>query len=111
MVKSILAPFGKTAAASEVDAGIQKKIHYSGITTLISSNEEMNVLMKIVQTHENSDILLKRSLKQLKMRQKKKKGGFCSMFLGTLGAILLGYSISAKRVVRAVLEIKKENEL
>ena len=43
LAKNTLAPFGITAAASAIDAGIQKKIHGSGTTTLIISNEEMNV--------------------------------------------------------------------
>ena len=33
--KNILAPLGITAAASATDAGIQKKLHGSGTTTLI----------------------------------------------------------------------------
>ena len=37
-----LAPLGNAAAASAIDAGIQKKIHGSGTMTLIISNEEMN---------------------------------------------------------------------
>ena len=49
MAKNILAPLGIIAVASSIDAGIQKKIHGSGTTTLIISNEEMNVIMKIVQ--------------------------------------------------------------
>ena len=47
--KYILAPLGITAAASAIDAGIQKKIHGSGTTTLINSNEEMNDITKIFQ--------------------------------------------------------------
>ena len=35
-----------------------KKKHGSGNTTLIISNEEMNDIMKIVQTFEDSNILL-----------------------------------------------------
>ena len=46
---NILAPLGKTAAASAIGARIQKKIHGSGATTLIISNEEMNDIIKIVQ--------------------------------------------------------------
>ena len=42
LAKNVLAPLGITAAASAIDAGIQKKIHGSGTTTLIISNEEMN---------------------------------------------------------------------
>ena len=48
LAKNVLAPLGITAAASAIDAGIQKKIHGSGTTTLIISNEEMNDIMKIV---------------------------------------------------------------
>ena len=48
LAKNILVPLGITTAASAIDAGIQKKIHASGTTTLIISNEEMNDIMKIV---------------------------------------------------------------
>ena len=48
LAKYILASLGITAAASEIDAGIQKRIHRSGTTTLIISDEEMNDIMKIV---------------------------------------------------------------
>ena len=53
MQKNILAPLGVTAAASANDAGIQKKIHGSGTTTLIISNKEMSDITKIVQVPEN----------------------------------------------------------
>ena len=55
LAKNVLAPLGITAAASAIDAGIKKKIHGSG-TTLIISNEEMNDIMKIVQTLEDSNM-------------------------------------------------------
>ena len=45
LAKNILAPLGITAAASAIDARIQKKINGSGTTTLIISNKEMNVVM------------------------------------------------------------------
>ena len=73
LAKNILAPLGITAAASAIDAGIQKKIHGSGTTTLIISNEEMNDIMKIVQPLEDSNILLKGVTKTIKMKQKNKK--------------------------------------
>ena len=59
LAKSVLIPLGLTAAASAADAGIEKKILGSGTTTLIMSNEEMNDILKIVQTLEDSNILLK----------------------------------------------------
>ena len=75
LAKNILAPLGITAAASAIDAGIQKKIHGSGTTTLIISNEEMNDIMKIVQALEDSNILLKGVTKIIKNETKEQKGG------------------------------------
>ena len=60
---------GITAAASAIDAGIQKKIHGSGrlsSTTSIISNKEMNEIIKIVQVLEDSNILLKGVTKTIK---------------------------------------------
>ena len=73
LAKNVLAPLGITAAASAIDAGIQKKIHGSGTTTLIISNEEMNDIMKIVQVLEDSNILLKGVTKTIKNKTKKTK--------------------------------------
>ena len=52
--KSVLIPLGLTAAASAADAEMHKKKLGSGNTTLIISNEEMNDVIKIVQTLEDS---------------------------------------------------------
>ena len=43
-----------------------KKIHGSGNTTLIISNEEMNDIIKIIQALENSNFLLKGVTKTIK---------------------------------------------
>ena len=101
LAKNVLAPLGITAAASAIDAGIQKKIHGSGTTTLIISNEEMNDIMKIIQALEDSNILLKRVTKTIKNETKEQKGGFLSMLLGTLGASLSGNLLAGKGIVRA----------
>ena len=66
LAKNVLAPLGITAAASAIDAGIQKNKHGSGTTTLIISNEEMNNIMKIVQALEDSNILLEGVTKTIK---------------------------------------------
>ena len=85
LTKNVSAPLGITAAASAVDAGIQKKKkHGSGTTTLIISNEEMNDIIKIVQALGDSNILLKGVTKPIKNETKEQKGGFLSMLLGTL---------------------------
>ena len=49
LAKNILATLGITATASAINAEIQKKIHGSGTTTLIISNEELNDIIKIAQ--------------------------------------------------------------
>ena len=101
LVENVLAPLGITAATWTIDAGIQKKIHGSGTTTLIISNEEMNDIIKIVQALEDSNILLKGVTKTVKNKTKEQKGGFLSMLLVTLGANLLGNALSVKGIVRA----------
>ena len=63
LAKNIWALLGITAAASAIDAGIQKKIHGSGTTTLIISNKKVNDIIKIVQGLEDSNIFLKGVLK------------------------------------------------
>ena len=66
LAKNNLDPLGITAAASAINAGIQKKIHSSGTTALLISNEEMNDIMKIVQALNYSNILLKGIAKTIK---------------------------------------------
>ena len=72
LAKNFLALLGITAAASGIDAGIQKKknTHGSGTTTLIISSEEMNDLMNIVQALEDSNLLLKGVTKAFKNETK-----------------------------------------
>ena len=87
-----------------------KKIHGSGNTTLIISNEEMNI-MKIIQALEDSNILLKGVTKTIKNKTKEQKRGFLSILLGTLGASLLGNLLSGIGIVRTGSGNKKEKEL
>ena len=61
----------------------------------------MNDIMKIGQTLEDSNILLKRATETIKNKAKEQKGGFLSMLLGTLGASLLGNLLSRKGIVKA----------
>ena len=95
LAKNILAPLGITAA-SAIDAGIQKKIHVSGTTTLIIPNEEMNDIMKVVQALEDSNILSKGVTKTIKNKTKEQTGGFLCMLLGTFGASSLGNLLTGK---------------
>ena len=61
LAKSVLIPLRLTAAASAADVGIHKKILGSGYnnTTLIISNDEMDDILKIVKSLEDSGVLLK----------------------------------------------------
>ena len=113
LAKNILVPLGITAAASAIDAVIQKKIHGSGTTTLIISNEEMNDVIKLIQSLEDSNTLLKGVTSTIKNEAKEQKRGFLSMLLGTLGATLLGNVLSGKGIQELDMVIlqKKKKEL
>ena len=101
LAKSVLILLGLTAAASTADAGIYKKILGSGTITLIISNDEMEGVMKIVKSLEDYCSLLKGVSETIQNEAKERKGGFLSMFLGTLGASLLGYILAGKGITRA----------
>ena len=70
LAKNLLVPLGITAAASAIDAVDQQKIHGSGTTTLIISDEEVNDIRKIIQALEDSNILLKGVTKTIKNETK-----------------------------------------
>ena len=60
LAKSVLIPLGLTTAASAANAGIHKKMLESGnVTTLIISNDEIEDIIKIVKSLEDSGLLLK----------------------------------------------------
>ena len=105
MIKTIsqkcIIPSGLTAAASAADAGIHKKILGSGNTTLIISNNEMQDIIKIVKSLEDSDLLLEGVTETVQNEAKDQKGRFLSMLLGALGASLLGNFLTGRGVNRA----------
>ena len=109
LAKSVLIPLGLTAAASATDAAIHKKMFGSGTcpsdlanrTTLTTSNEEMNDIMKIVTSLEESGLLIKGVSKTIKNEAKEQKGGFLGIILATLGASLLGNLLTGKCTIRA----------
>ena len=79
LAKRVLIPLGLTAAASAADAGIHEKILGSGTITLIISNDEMEDIIKIVKSLEDSGLLLKGVSKTNQNETKEQKGGFLSM--------------------------------
>ena len=107
LAKSVLIPLGLTAAALAADVGIHKKILGSGHnnTTLIISNDEMDDILKIVKSLENSGVLLKGVSETIQHEAKEQRGGFVSILLGTLGASLLDgillKGLSGKGIIRA----------
>ena len=108
LAKSVLIPLGLTAAASAADAGLHKKIlgsAYNSNTILIIPNDEMDDILKIIKSLEDSGALLKGASETIQHEAKEQRGGFLSMLLGTLGASLLGdilsKDLSGKGVIRA----------
>ena len=106
LIKSVLIPLSLIVAASAADAAIHKKIVGSGhndpsSTTLIISNSEMNDIIKIVKSLEDSGLLLKGVTETVQNEVKEQKGGFLSMLLGTLGASLLGNLLTGRGIYRA----------
>ena len=110
LAKSVLVPLGlvAAAAASAADAGIHKKILGSGNnnnTILIISNDEMDDILKIVKSLEDSGVLLNGVSETIQNEAKEQRRRFLSMLLGTLGTSLLGdlltKNLSGKGVIRA----------
>ena len=73
---SVLIPLGITAAASTADAEIHNKILDSGTTILTISNEEMEDIMKIIKSVEDSGILLKGVTGIIRNKKKNKREHF-----------------------------------
>ena len=106
LVKSVLIPLRLTAAPSARHAAIQKKIFKSGMTTFIILNEEMNdivkiiqSIVKIIQSLVESGLLIKSVRKTIKNEAKEQKAGF----LDTLGASLLGNLLTGKGMKAKIL--------
>ena len=79
-----------------------KKILGSGnMATLIISNNEIQDIIKIVKSLEDSGLLLKGVTETVQNEVKEQKGGFLSALLGTLGASLLGNLLTGKGINRA----------
>ena len=111
LAKSVLIALGLSAAASAADAGIHKKILGSGhnrpssiasrnnATTLIRSNNEMEDIIKIVKSPEDSGLLFKGVAETVQNEVKEQNGGFLSMLLDTLGGSLLGNILAGKGAI------------
>ena len=107
LAESVLIPLGLKASASATGAAIHKKMY---ITTLIISNEEMNDIMKIFESREESGLLIKSVSETIRNEGKEQKGGFLSMFLGILGASLIGILVTGKNTIRAGEDINSDGQ-
>ena len=71
------------------------------MTILIILNEELNDIMKIIKSLEESVLLIKGVSETIKNLAKEQKGGFLGMLLRALGARLLGNLLTGKGTIRA----------
>ena len=88
-----------TTAVSAADAGIHKKNLRIRNNNLIISNDEMEDIIKIVKSLEDSGLLLKGVSETIQNEAKGQKGGFLSMLFGTLDASLLGNILAGKGAI------------
>ena len=69
--------------------------------TLIISNEEMSDIMKIINSLEESGLLIKGVGQTIKNKAKEQKGGFPGMLLDTLGVSFFGNQLTGKYTIGA----------
>ena len=69
-------PLGLTASSAATDATIQKKIYGSGTTALIISNEEMEDIMNIVKSLQESGLPRKVISETIKSGANEQKADF-----------------------------------
>ena len=118
LAKSVLLPIGLSIGMSAADAAIQNKIYgshrpsdlASRTAVLIISNEEMEGIMKIVKSLEESRLLKQGIGEAIKNEAKEQKGGFLLMILGTLAASLLGSALAGKEVIKAAEGVMREGQ-
>ena len=117
LAKSVSIPLGVTTAASATDAAIHKKMfgsrrpplditsYHSNLpsrmTTLITSSDEKNDIMKIIRSLEGFRLWIKDVSEIIENEAKEQKVGFFSTLLGALGASLLGNLLTGKVTIKA----------
>ena len=99
--KSVIIHLGLTAAASAGNAGIRNIILGSGTTTLITWNDEMKKIIRVVKSLENSGLLLKGVSETIQNEAKEQNWGFLSMLLGKVDETLPGNILADRGTNRA----------
>ena len=82
-------------------SGIHKIILGSGNAILVVSNDEIEEIIKIVKSLEDSGLSLEGVTETVQNEIKEQKGRFLSILLGTFGASLLGNLLTGKGTYRA----------
>ena len=82
-MKNVLKPSAKSVlillkliVAAATDVTIQKNFFGSSMTTLITSNKEMNDIMKIIKSLQDADLLIKGVSETIENEAKEQKGRF-----------------------------------
>ena len=82
-MKNVLKPSAKSVlillkliVVAATDVTIQKKFFGSSMTTLITSNKEMNDIMKIIKSLQDADLLIKGVSETIENEAKEQKGRF-----------------------------------
>ena len=107
LTKSVLTPLGLSSGMSAADAAIQKKIHGSDhpsnlasrTAALIILNEEMEDIMKIINSLKKSGLLIEGISEKNKNEAKDQKTKLISMLLPILTASILRKALAGKRVI------------
>ena len=107
LTKSVLTPLGLSSGMSAADAAIQKKIHGSDhpsnlasrTTALVILNEEMEDIMKIINSLKESGLLIEWISEKNKNEAKDQKTKLFSMLLPTLTGSILRKALAGKRVI------------
>ena len=92
LAKNVLALLTTMASASVIDGAIQRKMRAQGVVktgkgiTLAISNEDMDDIIRIIKSPENSLVLIDRVSRTVKYEIQNQENGFLSMLSGTLGA-------------------------
>ena len=100
LAKNNLVPLGLTTAAPAKDKAIQKKTFESGTTTLVFRIKDLNNIMRLAKSLEESGLLIKGVCGRIKNETKEQKGGLLSLTLDTLVDSFLGIFLAGKGVIR-----------
>ena len=78
----------RVSETMSVTYAAKRKLYGSGTTSLIISNEEMEDIIEVVKSFEESAVITEGIRITIKNEAKEQKGGFLTLTLGTLVASL-----------------------